>query len=361
MKNTMKELAEGRTVNTDVRGSSSTNYVLEPRVWEKQIVEAAKQRQFFMNTCRIVNVPKGTKDSVVPIKTKYKGASGISYTTSTPADKDRVTATRIDNNDGVVVSPSLQASRVSIGNEDIRHNALDIMKDAQDELIYSIGDKVDIAIAVAIGNASSTTSSTSGAQTLYGGDATSDNTLTAGDIMTTDLVAKARRLLMSRKKQYRANTGAGGGYGAVSGTVEGNPWSMSADAPFVLYIGPAQQEAFLTDSQFTNAAEYGGRGPILNGEIPGYLGIRIVMTNNVEQVSSGSEGPDAETANVGVDMTRCILLKAFKSCAFAWGIKPTIKTWDNITEVSQEIVMESEYDIKVLHADANVFIDVSDA
>ena len=361
MKETIKELATGRTVNSDVRGSSSTNYLLEPRTWLKQIVDAAKQQQYFMNTAYQTATPKGTTDLVIPRRSLYKGASGISYTTATPADGTRVTATRIDNTDGVLMRPALQASRVSIGNDDIRKNALDVMKGAQEELIYSIGDKIDQYIATTIGDASSTTSSASGAQIIYGGDATSDTTLAAGDIITTDSVARMRKLLMTRKKQYRANTGAGGGYGAISGTVEGNPWTSSVDEPFVLYIGPAQQEAFLTDSQFTNAAEYGGNGPILNGEIPGYLGIRIVVTNNVEQVSSGAEGPDAETANVNVDMTRCILLKARKSHAFCWGLKPKLSFFDNIPEISQDIVLESEYVSNVLHGDAIVFGDFADA
>lgn len=361
MKDTIKELATGRTVNADVRGDSSTNYLLEPRIWLKQIVDAAKQQQYFMNTAYLTATAKNQTDLVIPIREIYKGGSGISYTTSTPADGTRVTATRIDNTNGVLMKPTLQASRVTIGNDDIRKNALDVMKMAQEELVYSIGEKVDQYIAVQIGNAASTTSSETGAQTVFGGDATSDATLAAGDVVTTDKIARMRTLLMTRKKQYRANTGDGGGYGAVSGTVTGNPWTSSVDQPFVYYMGPAQQEAFLTDSQFTNAAEYGGNGPILNGEIPGYLGIRFVVTNNVEQISSGAEGPDAETANTSTDMTRTILLKAKKAHAFCWGLKPKLSFFDNVPEISQDIVLESEYVSNVLFADAIVFGDFADA
>lgn len=357
----MKELATGRTVNTDIRGTSATTYALEPTVWLKQIVDAAKEEQFFMQTCFVTETQKGQTDVVVPKRTKYLGSTGISYSTSVPAVGTGITATRIDNLDGVRLTPSIQASRVSIGNDQIRKNALNVMQAAKDELTYSIGEKVDLAIAAAIGDALSTTSSLSGAQTLYGGNATSDTTLATGDVITTDLVARARRLLQSKNKQYRASTGAGGGYGAVqTATVAGNPWRSSTKEPFVLYIGPAQQEAFLTDSQFTNAAEFGARGPILNGEIPSYIGARIVVTNNVEQVDSGSEGPDAETANAGATMTRCILLKAKKACAFAWGLKPKLSFFNNVVEISQDIVLEADYDIQVIHADAIVFIDVSD-
>lgn len=358
MKNSIKELA--RTQYTDTRGSSSTNYLLEPRVWLKQISDAAKQQQYFMNVMYVTELQKGQKDVVVPKRSKYLGDSGVTYGTSTPADGTRITATTIDNLDGVLLTPTLQASRVTIGNDAIRSNAVDIMKAAQEELIYSIGEKADKYIATTLGNAASSTSTTTGAQTLFGGDATSDATLATGDILTTELIAKAKRLMMSRKKQYRASTGNGGGYGAVTGTVDGNPWMPSDQEPFVFFIGPAQQEALLTDSQFTNASEYGGNGPILNGEIPGYLGVRIVVTNNVEQVNSGSEGPDAETANVSANMTRCIMLKARKAGAFAWGLKPKLSFFDNVPEISQDIVLETEYIASVLFADAIVFVDVTD-
>ena len=60
-------------------------------------------------------------------------------------------------------------------------------------------------------------------------------------------------------------------------------------------------------------------------------------------------------------MTRCILLKARKSHAFCWGLKPKLSFFDNIPEISQDIVLESEYVSNVLHADAIVFGDFADA
>ena len=361
----MRELAT-RTTNANVRGSFATTYALEPTRWLKIIVDAAKQQHYLMQSCYITETPKGTTDVIVPMRSLYKGSSGITYATSTPADGTRITATAIDNADGVRLRPTVQASRVTIGNDQIRHNALDVMKYAQEELTYSIGDKIDQAIATKIGNNLSPSSTVSGMQSLFGGDATSDNTLSTGDVITTELVARARRLLMSKNKQYRLNAGSsvavnGGGYGAITGTVSGNPWTSSPDMPFILYIGPAQQEAFLTDSQFTNAAEYGGRGPILNGEIPGYLGIRIVVTNNVEQVASGGTSTDGEASTAGAAMTKCLLLKAKKACAFCWGLKPKLSFFNDIPEISQHVVLESEYDIENLHADATVCIDVTDA
>jgi hypothetical protein len=60
-------------------------------------------------------------------------------------------------------------------------------------------------------------------------------------------------------------------------------------------------------------------------------------------------------------MTRCIMMKAKRACAFAWGQKPTLKFFDNVPEVSQDVVLETAYAASVVHADAIVFVDVADA
>ena len=362
---TIKELTAGRTVYTDTRGSGHTVYNLEPSIWLQQILDAAKQRFYFLNFCYLTELQKGQKEVVIPYRKIYKGSTGISYATAAPDDNVAISATVLDNLEGVTVTPAMQASRVSISNYAIQVNAVDLVRAAQEELVYSIGDKVDQYIAVSVGNALGSSSTVPGATTLFGGSATADGGLAAGDVMTTDLVADARKALMSKYKEYRAsNTGAAGGAtGAVTGTVVGNPWVSTPDAPFVLFIGPAQELAFLKDSQFVNASEYGSNKVIMNGEIGEYIGIKIISTNNVEQVAAGSEGPDAATANIasGVNMTRCIMMKAQKAVAFCWGKQPSLKFWDNVPQVSQDVVMESAYAASVVYPDAIVFIDVSDA
>ena len=211
MKETIKELATGRTKYTDAYGSSDTTYLLEPRIWLKQIMDAAKNRMYFTQFVYTTELKKGQKDVVIPRRSTYLGRSNITYATSTPNDGTKITATKIDNLDGVAITPTMQASRVSIGNYAIQTNAVDLIKAAQEELVYSIGDQVDYAVAQKLGDATAATSSATGMQTLFGGDATSDATLASGDVMTTDLVAEARIRLMDQNKEYRANTGAGGG------------------------------------------------------------------------------------------------------------------------------------------------------
>lgn len=360
---TLKELATGRTKTGDVAGSATSSTALEPTIFLREIVDAAKASWFFMDVCHVTDVGKGNADVVIPKRSKYLASSGITYATATPNAGSPITSTKIDNLDGVTLTPSVQASRVSIGNYALRVNSLNLMRAAQDELTYSIGDKIDAIIATTIGDALSSTSALAGAQILYGGDATSDNTLATGDVLTTDLVAQAKKLMMSVNKQFRATAaGNGGGFGAVqTATIAGNPWMPTASEPFVFFIGTAQWQALATDSQFVNAAEYGNNEVVLNGEIGKYLGIKVVVTTNVESIASGSEGPDEETANAGANMTRCILVKSKRACAFAWGLKPEITVWNNVPEISKEIVLESAYQAKVLHPDAIVFVDVTDA
>jgi N4-gp56 family major capsid protein len=355
----IKELA--RTKNTDVQGSATGNTALEPAIWLKVILDAAKQRLYFLNFCYLTEIQKGQKEVVIPMRKQYLGSTGVTYVTGTPDDGTAVTSTTIDNLDGVTITPAMQASRISIGNFAIRTNAVDLIRAAQDELVYSIGDKVDQYVASIIGGATSTTSGATGASSLYGGSANSGQTLAAGDVITTDLVASARKALMARRKEYRTSTGTGGGAGAVLGTVEGNPWVSSPDQPFVLFIGPAQEEAFLKDSQFTNAAEYGGNEIVMNGEIGKYIGIKVISTNNVQQKDIGDTALDQGGSTYAVNMTRCVMMKAQKAVGFCWGQQPAIKFFDNIPEVSQDVVLESAYAASVLYADAIVFIDVADS
>ena len=362
MKETIQELATGRTKTGDAQGSSFTAYMLEPTIWLDEVIQAAKDRWFFMDFMYQAELVKGQKDLIIPYVKKHLGSTGVSYTTATPNVDTTITSTKIDNLDGIQVTPTLQASRVSIGNYALEVNAVDYIKTGKDELIYSLGDKVDALIATTIGNASSTTSSVEGAQALYGGDATSGATLSTGDILTTNLIAEAKKLLMTKNKQYRANTGAGGGYGAVNAaTVAGNPWQSTPDEPFVLFIGPSQWEALVTDSQFVNAAEFGNRDVVHNGNVARYLGIEIIVTNNVEQAGTGDTTFDAEATTPGAAYTRCLMVKAKKCCAFVWGYRPRLKVWDNAPEISQEIILETSYAAKVLYADSIIFVDVTDA
>lgn len=359
MKYTIKELAQ--TGSSDVQGTTvGTKYGLQPIEYLKEIIDAAKSQLFFANFVRVMNAPQGIHDVVIPVKSTYKGSTGVSFDTTERTSAD-ISWTTLDNLKSIIATPSPVMAGFALTKYALRTNALNLLEIAKEELSYAIGERLDKAIAVAMGDAIGASSSATGAQILFGGDATSDSTLASGDVLTTDLIAKAAKLLKSKNKEYRTNNGAGGGYGSVAGHVTGNPWMNTPDDPYVLFIGPAQEEVLRKDSQFTNAAEYGSDVVVQNGEIGQYLGIRVVVTNNVEQVSAGSEGPDPETANVAVDMTRCILCKPKHACAVVWGRQPELNSWEYNERDQVRISLVCEYDVKVIYPDAIVFIDVADA
>lgn len=347
MEESIKELAF--TQGSDIRGGAlSTSYELQGVLFLKKIKDAAKKRLYFTQACYVTNAPKGTKDVVIPKRTAYLGSSGVSAVTSeTDAD---ITATTLDNLDGVVITPVMSLARIAITNYAMRVSTLELVKAAQEELIYSIGDRVDAAIATQFGDASAATNSARGAQTIFGGDATGDDSLANGDILTTDIIAKARRYLMSTKCRYWS-----GGSEATSSQGK-NPWTDG----FMLFIAPEQEEHLMKDSQFVNAAEFGGREVVLNGQIARYLGIDIIVAPNVEGAVGGATAPDGSSMSSGVDMHRCIMTSKGNGGALVWGLEPQLAIVPRPERAQTQIVLESAYATGIIHDDAVVWIDVTD-
>jgi len=60
--------------------------------------------------------------------------------------------------------------------------------------------------------------------------------------------------------------------------------------PDVAFIHPTQENIFIKDGQFVNAAEYGSADVVKKGELGTYLGVKIVSTTNVLASTAGSAG-----------------------------------------------------------------------
>ncbi len=82
--------------------------------------------------------------------------------------------------------------------------------------------------------------------------------------------------------------------------IEANNWE-----PFALVISSDHKKDLRTDSQFTNAAEYGSDNVVLNGEIGMYLGIRVVVSNTIEGEAI-MVGQEQET---GADVAQALVWK----------------------------------------------------
>jgi len=350
---TIKELAV--TQQSSIQGASSfTAYPITPAIFLKEVVDAAQKRKFFEQFAYVAELPANSKETVIPKRTAYLGRSGMSFDTAENTGSSDITWTTLNNLDGLKLTPSPVMAGIAITNHAIRTGSIDVLRAAQEELTEALGDRIDYACATALGDATAATTSARGAQTVYGGDARADSELAAGDTLSTDMIAEAIRKLESTTCTFWV---PGSPAAEADSSQAKNPWINSADAPFVLFIGPEQKEILLTDSQFINAAEYGSDKVIHNGEIGDYLGVKVVVTPNIETAAASATGPDASTTAVA--MARCLMIKAKKALAICYGLKPTINVFAIPERMQQAISIETTYAMGVLHSDAVVFLDVS--
>jgi len=334
------ELAD--TSSSDVTGTSFTAYGLQPSVWLKEIIQAAKKKQYFMQIAYKSKVPKGALNLVIPMVTSYSGTF-----TDTTSENTEVATTTLSGLDSKTITPTRHSYAVAISYYAIETNQVDLLKYAKERLTYFAGDVVDKAIASALENASTASASSAGAQVLYGGDAYSTATLEQGDVLTPELIAEAKLRLESNLCRYWD----GGTEGICS--EEKNPWVNEPNAPFVLFIGPEQEAALLKDPQFTNAAQYGSDEVIKNGFVAEYLGVKIVKTHNCPAYNNwGTSG--------NLSGRVCFMVKSKKAVAYVERGKPKIFVYDYPPKLQVKLIMVMDYAVDTLFEDAIVKIYVSD-
>jgi N4-gp56 family major capsid protein len=338
-------LASTATAVTSVRGDSRTAYNLLPTKWAKEVIDGGKNLLFFTNVVRQAVVPKGTNDYIMPIREKYEDtweSSSEEYAIDT-----NIAATVLNDMNGIQFTPVRYNYRVGITNKAVNTNAIDLMRYSREELSYKWANDVDVAVATGLNAATNAAAGAPGAMDLYGGSATATNTLADGDVLSTDLIAEGKKLLRSKWNYYWT-----GGVLTKDSDLK-NPWENTPDSPYVLFIAPEQEEILLTDSQFVNAAEYGGGEIVLNGEIGKYLGVKVVVSNNTPAYANFGIGGN-------IDGHKCLLVKSQYCGGLAWGEKPGIKAFDWPIEDKKMIVMNLEYHSRALQNDAVVRINVVD-
>ena len=348
----MKKVIElGDTTTSDVQGTSATTYALEPTKWLNQINEAAKKRHYFAQFVYQTTLQKGQFDVVIPYRTAY-----LSTMTDTTTEGGAITYTDLNNLDGIRLQPSPHAYGIAISNHALRTNAVDLIAAAREELTYYAGDVVDQAVATGMRDATAATNSARGVSIVYGGSGNyKEADLAAGDVFTPELVADAKRKLMSSKQTY---TDYSSGFGISSASK--NPWRPEPGDPFVLFIAPEQENALLKDPQFVNAAEYGSDKIVRNGEIGEYLGVKIVVTDNTPSYSSGDSCTDGGSGTWATNGHRCIMAKPKAAAALAWGHEPELHVFDYPSELETRLVLEMSYATDSVHDDAIVWISVAD-
>jgi N4-gp56 family major capsid protein len=345
---------------SSIRGSATTtayaNLIIS---WLRKAMDAAKENQRFPNAFSEHAVPEGSTSIFIPKRTKYVAASSWETTAEEIAVNTDVTWTALTNINGVNLAPTDAHAGVEFTDKAVRTSAVNLIQFAREELSYRVEDALDTSCSTALDDATAQSNTVVGMQTIFGGDATdANNSLDNGDILTTDLITKAKRLLKATQPYYwnsnawTAATGAG---------KPKNAWQPEPAAPFLLYIAPEQAEGLQNDSQFTNAAEYGGREVVLGGEIGQYLGIKVIETTKVPGLVSGDNFThQGTTVSVDTNVHTCYLVKGQKCGGIAWAVRPSIKVFDWPSGAKKRAVLDYSYAAGTIFDDAIVKIAVTD-
>lgn len=374
MGNRVFELTSTATSKSTVQtsgGAISSGYLLEPILWVRKAIDAAQERMRFLQIVQQFTLPEGHKDYIVPKRKNYLAdgsweASSAEYAVNTP-----IGFTEITTAGAVQFTPTNYNYGVSITNDNIRTNALNIVEYCREELSYKYENSLDSAIRDALigtitssagtpsAGATEMTASVVGSQTIFGGDATdASNSLDDGDTLTPEMIKKARRLLQSNKGYYW-NSNA---WTAVSSTYPTNAWVSEPNEPFVLLIAPEQEESLLNESQFTSAAEYGSQAVILSGEIGQYMDVKVVTTTKMPAGISTDKfavsGATNRTFDTNVHM--CAMVKAGKVGGAVFGRKPEFKVYDWPQEDAVKMKLSMAYAADNIYDDAQVRMFVTD-
>jgi len=352
----MKDVFElSATAVTNVKGGTQlAGYTLQPVKWLKEIIGAAKVSHFHAQFAKQGMVDINQTSMVFPYQKEYKPSGDFE---DTVAENTTITWTTLDTVDGVEAAPADQNAGIKISERALRTNALDLVREAREQLTYYAGDKVDLAVRDAlVASTNQAATATRGAYTVYGGDARADSELAAGDVITPDMVVDAKvNLTSSVLKYWVPGTPAAE---AIS-SVTANTWKATSNEPFVLIIAPEQSRAFLKDSQFMNASEYGGNEILMEGEIGKYVGCKVIETSNTKSFTAAGTAADGGGV-AGATGHRCVLFKALKAMGLAWGSKPRLRVFDYTSDLSKRMVMDLAYAAVAIQKDAICNIDVAD-
>jgi N4-gp56 family major capsid protein len=361
------ELAATVGTKATTRGATTvTSYGLQPIAYMKAVVDAAKERMRFMQAAIQYTMPEGSKDFAFPKRKKYLATGSWETSGAEYAAGSELTWTSIDTMDSVMVTPTRYNYGVALANDAIRKNLINLVAYCRDELSYNYEMAIDSALRNAMlgtctsgapAEATPMTNAVNGTQTIFGGDATNAaNNLDPGDVLTVEMLSKARRLLMSTRGYYWT------GNVFTLSAVTKNPWEPTPGEPFLAFIAPEQEEALQTvGEQFTNAATYGSDEVVLNGEIGKYLGIKVISTTKTPSFSSG-DNIQIQAASTAQDVAGhvCGLIKAGRAAGLVWGMRPEIKVfdWPNADQVRMKLSMD--YGASEIHPDAIVRMIVAD-
>ena len=211
-----------------------------PIIWSPQVELGAQPRRVMRGLGIVDTTLRGSPGNKFYFPTLPTVLVAVSASEGVaPADL-AVSVDRLEITTGEIIA-GISVTRQTI--EQVTFNVIDELTNLLSE---AVANKEDADLLAALNAASGI------AGTLYGGDAASEVTVDSTDVFSTDKLADAITVMRAQKKE-----------------------------PRYLVISPVQEGPLLKSDKFVNAAEYGGREVILNGEIGQYLGIKVLKTTQV--------------------------------------------------------------------------------
>lgn len=299
--------------------------------WFKEIIKYAEDLRMFdqavMHNEYMVNT--GAHEVMIPRTTSH-----LDITTNTTGEGESMHFTDMNNistTNVTVTNSSYKKGGVSISLESAQNSMVDLVTQARYVIMQAMAKDLDTDIATELQDSTVT-------NRVFGdSSATDPSGLGTGDIMTTDLVADA----MSK--------------------IEENNF-----VPKMLFMAPQQLKAFRKDSQFTNAAEYGGNEVVLKGEVGRYLGLRIITTTQTPAFASGATDTNQSSYTWGATGHTCVMVgtnqaNQLVSGVVGWKMKPQVDyEWHKMNS-AHHVFYRQCYKAKILEPKAVCLIKVSDA
>lgn len=265
------------------------------------IAKIGQDFRYLQNICNHNTQLVGTRDYGVRLFVEDVAVLDITQTHTEGAER---TFTELRNIHYVDAAITFKMGAIVISKEIASTGHVDLVEHAKYTLVQATEKDIEDDIITELTTASGSE--------VFGGDATTVETLETGDVLTPDVMVNARTAL----RNYNYD-------------------------PAVVVIHPTQEGALLKDSQFTNAAEYGGREVILNGEIGKFTGTKVIVTTNI-----------AAGASFGATGKQCFMIGKNQQgqwpVTIVWKEKPAysyefLKRWNN-----HYIYVDAAYDVELV-------------
>lgn len=304
----MKSILELANTQTSSTGIASVT----PEIWSQEVEQQGENIREARNWVKIKRDLSGRGGDVLHVLKGFRFTTSADVETA-PTEASARTFYTVDDYDVLDLTPAPYNSSVKIAEDVVEELDIDVIADINEKIAEVLAQYEDEQIlSNAVSNAGNA---------VYGGDATTDGTLDTGDIISTDLFANA--ITEIEVDRYH---------------------------PDVCFIHPRHKNVFIKDTQFTSTAEYGDQSVVKRGEIGEYLGIRIIVTNNVPSIT-----PNSGTGNAAV------MWDSKKALVLALKQDITIKSDYLVADGAYVIVGRIKFAVGVLYANAICKISVTNS